>query len=172
MEKLIKLKEQILQANSQSKMTIPLYDKLLKDLLTEIKNYYDTLYEIHSKYDETFIPYESQFLYGLYDPNSTSIRIVDVYDNHIQIWHKCPKTETRHKHYKFDSDEFIETQLLWDELINFNPIEYEYNLCKTVRGKIFEELNKTQNKVHELFKLVSENDNHYIELNKLVENPS
>ncbi|MFW6247246.1 MAG: hypothetical protein ACOC22_03695 [bacterium] len=158
MEKLKQLKEQILQVNSDITTNKGLYGELLSVLHTHIKEHYKTIYEIYSRYDVWYLSFNKDSFNNVYDPKISIINIYDVSDQGIEMFHKFDYDRT--------GDDTTNVFLSWKELIDFNPIEYEYELCKAFRQSIFDEISKTHNKIHNLHKLIKETDVRYNELHK------
>lgn len=150
------LKKKILKAGSNP----ILYGELIPELLLYVNEYYETIYNIQSKYDSTYIPYEKEILFGLYNPFHKTFRVTDFNENTIEL---------SYKYYRDIGCDYVIVVLSWQELIDFNPIKYEWDICSEVREAIFKELTKTQNKLHELFKSITENDVEHFRLKTLIE---
>lgn len=158
---LLKLKEELIAVDLNALQ----YSKLLPKLIQYIQDYYNTIHQIHSKYDIMYIPYdfERDLFFGLYKPEQTQFKIIDYNEEIIQF---------SYRYYTQNGSDLIEEKLPWDKLINFISIQYEWELCKGVREIIFNNLTAAQLKVEKLFKMVSENDVEYTKLKTLIENKS
>lgn len=133
--------------------------KVFKKVLSLVKKYCDDVYEIYDKHNMEYINRADQLLFGYYDTNHGSITIDDIYDDHIIV--SC----------QWKHNEYIKYMIIWDDLLEFNPIAFEYELCKEIHSKLHKKTVDAQNQLHLLQKELYKYGKIYKKLDKIIQEP-